>query len=690
MIKLKSLKSKIVVNMVAMSLITAVVIGGISVYKSSSVISSIAKDMLLISSKNKSDEVYNDLKQVEKSVNLMGVFVKSTSSINTQRESYNLKSRSFAENEYSKIRIYAKELGENTKGCMSSYFYYDQTYIPAFDGSWFIQKNGKFQRNIMNHVINAENGVWYFAPISKQKGLWAAPYVDSDLKLPMITYSSPVYKNGVLLGVAGMDISLENLNSLVKKINIYKNTEAFIIDSNYNFIAGNTLKIGDNLLTAKENRFKFLESVIKKQGSGFAEYDFNGIHKIITYSTLPNGFILLIDVPLSEVLSTMNNVIFMLTFLAIISIIATSILSFKIGEKISKPIENLAKVSIKLSHNDLTVEIQEDNSSTEMQNLSNTFQQFVNNLRKLITEISDASIKVSSSANDINAASEQTAIVAQQIANSASSIATGAQEQTEGVNNCLKSTNKMTTSIHSISDNTKNVVKLAKLSEENAENGYKLAENAINTIKLIKNTTEETSQATFKLNNIASEVDVIVDLIKNIANQTNLLALNAAIEAARAGEQGKGFAVVADEVKKLAEQSAAATEKISSMIKQIQNESQNVSNAMSNSTRMVEEGVVIIENVGLKLKEIHSDTGKVSHDSEEVSQLLSETALNSDCVLNIIENIFTIVEQSAANSQEMAASSEEQTASLEEINASSNCLAETSDKLKALVSIFKV
>lgn len=676
--------------MVAMSLITAVVIGGISVYKSSSVISSIAKDMLLISSKNKSDEVYNDLKQVEKSVNLMGVFVKSTSSINTQRESYNLKSRSFAENEYSKIRIYAKELGENTKGCMSSYFYYDQTYIPAFDGSWFIQKNGKFQRNIMNHVINAENGVWYFAPISKQKGLWAAPYVDSDLKLPMITYSSPVYKNGVLLGVAGMDISLENLNSLVKKINIYKNTEAFIIDSNYNFIAGNTLKIGDNLLTAKENRFKFLESVIKKQGSGFAEYDFNGIHKIITYSTLPNGFILLIDVPLSEVLSTMNNVIFMLTFLAIISIIATSILSFKIGEKISKPIENLAKVSIKLSHNDLTVEIQEDNSSTEMQNLSNTFQQFVNNLRKLITEISDASIKVSSSANDINAASEQTAIVAQQIANSASSIATGAQEQTEGVNNCLKSTNKMTTSIHSISDNTKNVVKLAKLSEENAENGYKLAENAINTIKLIKNTTEETSQATFKLNNIASEVDVIVDLIKNIANQTNLLALNAAIEAARAGEQGKGFAVVADEVKKLAEQSAAATEKISSMIKQIQNESQNVSNAMSNSTRMVEEGVVIIENVGLKLKEIHSDTGKVSHDSEEVSQLLSETALNSDCVLNIIENIFTIVEQSAANSQEMAASSEEQTASLEEINASSNCLAETSDKLKALVSIFKV
>ncbi len=69
---------------------------------------------------------------------------------------------------------------------------------------------------------------------------------------------------------------------------------------------------------------------------------------------------------------------------------------------------------------------------------------------------------------------------------------------------------------------------------------------------------------------VSGKIGEIVSLIHGIAAQTNLLALNATIEAARAGESGKGFTVVASEVKGLANQTAMATDEITTQVQQIQ------------------------------------------------------------------------------------------------------------------------
>jgi methyl-accepting chemotaxis protein len=72
------------------------------------------------------------------------------------------------------------------------------------------------------------------------------------------------------------------------------------------------------------------------------------------------------------------------------------------------------------------------------------------------------------------------------------------------------------------------------------------------------------------LQQAASQIGQVVDLINTIASQTNLLALNATIEAARAGEAGRGFAIVASEVKQLAAETARATDEIANKISEIQ------------------------------------------------------------------------------------------------------------------------
>lgn len=390
-----------------------------------------------------------------------------------------------------------------------------------------------------------------------------------------------------------------------------------------------------------------------------------------------------------------NNFIFATTVFAVVivsSLILILLLSFLIAKRITTRLNDVVNFVNQIATGDFsqTVPMKSLNDKSEFGILSQAIQTMQQNIKALIQQLSASAEQLAAASEELTATSEQSAQAAAQTATSITFVATGAEKQLSLTTKAASLIAQIATAIKLVTTNTSAVFNSAEQAAITADTGENSIVAAVTQMTTIEEKTKATATVIAELEGRSRQIGEIVETISNIASQTNLLALNAAIEAARAGEAGRGFVVVADEVRKLAEQSQESTKKITTLISDIQTQTNTAVLFMNDGKQEVDAGISLVSSAGQSFNGIL----KMVHDmSDEIHEILSAVEKITANTENIITSI-NLVEQesksSAEQTQTVSAATEEQSAAVAEISATSQHLAQMAENLQLAIRKFKV
>jgi len=361
-------------------------------------------------------------------------------------------------------------------------------------------------------------------------------------------------------------------------------------------------------------------------------------------------------------------------------------------------LKEMAAVSMAVAEGDLSVEVV---PRSKRDTLGNAFRRMSHGLQEIVRTTRDSAGQVSAGSNQVAGAADESAKVSVQASSAIEEVTSTMHEMSINVQNVVKNTQvqassvaetsasieQMVTSIQRVADTAKILLDIANRSREEVVVGIQTMEKTTDGLNRTNKAIQSSAEIINVLGHRADDIGRIIEVIDDLAEQTNLLALNAAIEAARAGEHGLGFAVVADEVRKLAEKSTQSTKEIAELISSIQREARQAVENMDRSTRIVEEGLSLGNDLGTALHKISSvvtevykfsqeigaatneqsvgsaqiakATNRLTEITQEINSAVEEQASGAQAVVRAMEKMRELVQQSASSSTELSAAAEQ-------------------------------
>ena len=339
------------------------------------------------------------------------------------------------------------------------------------------------------------------------------------------------------------------------------------------------------------------------------------------------------------------------------------------------PLATTARFIKRIEEGDLTGTVEVDRAD-EMGQMMQRLNGMVVHLKSMMGEIRgeggclvDASIHLQSISESLSKSSENTA-------DRSRTVAAASEEMSANMNSVAAAVEETATNVSLVADAAEQMTATINEIAESTETARQITGDAVAEATLASNSVGELGVA-------ASEIGKVTEVITEISAQTNLLALNATIEAARAGEAGKGFAVVANEIKELARQTFAAIGEIKEKTDAIQSSTGLTVSQIHKISTVVGEINNIVATIAAAIEEQTATTREIADNVTQASlgtlEVTENVAQASAVASDIARDIAEVNEESNAISNQST-----------EVSENAHGLKEMAEKLKELVSAFKV
>ena len=537
---------------------------------------------------------------------------------------------------------------------------------------------------------------WYKSAVEAGGTIVTDPYWDVLTNQMCGTIACPVYVEGNLVGVLGIDMTLSTVTDLTNSINYDKGVYGFLVDSSNNFVAhkNEAYLPTEDAATSVVSVAPFLSNIVEKPGSQIVRAkDYDKLDTYFANSLVPTcNWQVGITIPSSNIFKAVWSMIIVAIIVAVVAVVLVSIIMTSIIKKMLAPVQTLkqfasgdfsenavVETAIPSEYKDETEQIMKatisvknqireiilttQNESDSIKNISGEAYEKMSDLNANVSDISSATTEVLDEAkraseltSEISSAGEELGRVIDVLANKASDAAVQSTESRERARKMHDSSVESNKQANEIYRSTKNGL-----------------EEAI-----------ERSRA-------VDEITSLTEEILAISAQTNLLALNASIEAARAGEAGRGFAVVADEIRALADNTKLAVDKIQTVTQTIV---ESVNNLAGNSKTLLnfmnDKVVADYENMINIAKQYEEDSVFYNDISSDLGASSEEMSANMATIISNLSNIDEMVAAITARMSDIESAAASSGNNSDTVLAQIKELTQMSEKLKETVEAFRV